>query len=52
MFKSKILNYEIIIVDTQSTDGTDKIINYFSNFKRIRFYKIKRKYRKLSLKSN
>ena len=41
----KYSNYEIIIVDTQSTDGTDKIINYFSNLKRIRFYKIKRKYR-------
>ena len=37
MFKSKILNYEIIIVDTQSTDGTDKIIDYFSHFKKISF---------------
>ena len=41
----KYSNYEIIIVDTQSKDGTDKIINYFSHFKRISFFKINRKYR-------
>ncbi len=41
----KYSNYEIIIVDTQSTDGTDKIINYFSHFKKISFFKIKRKYK-------
>ena len=41
----KYSNYEIIIVDTQSTDGTDRIISSFSHFKKIKFLKIKRKFK-------
>ena len=40
----KYSNYEIIIVDTQSQDGTEKIINSFLHLKKIRFFKVNRKY--------
>ncbi len=38
-------NYEIIIVDTESSDGTDKIISSFAHLKKLSFFKIKRKYK-------
>ncbi len=41
----KYSNYEIIIIDTESTDGTDKIIGYFTHLRKIKFLKIKRKYK-------
>ena len=33
----KYSNYEIIIVDTQSQDGTEKIINSFLHLKKLDF---------------
>lgn len=42
-------NYEIIIVDTESTDGTIKILNKYSNFKKIKVRFIKRKFKKSPL---
>ena len=42
-------NYEIIIVDTESTDGTIKILNKYSKFKKIKVRYIKRLFKKSPL---
>ena len=41
-------NYEIIIVDTESTDNTVKILNYYSKFKKISVKYIKKKFKNSS----
>jgi glycosyltransferase involved in cell wall biosynthesis len=45
----KYKNYEIIVVDTNSTDNTNKILNYYSKAKKIKTKYIKRKFKKSPL---